>query len=185
MRFKLNSIGLKRIDQEGWSKRNKWRKSNSKRTFKKEKFLEERHIYQGPSHNKSNKRCVIFAIKKVTSRGISLKEKTKKNPQDEGNTTIIDGYESVEVLTVATQGVWKKWIIDSSSSFHMTSNKELFETYNDREGGSILLGNNKLCEVIGIGTIWLKLHDGVERILEDFRYVPELKKNIDFFRCVW
>lgn len=50
-----------------------------------------------------------------------------------------------------------EWILDLGCSFHMTPNKEWFETYNDQEGGSIPLGNTKSCKVTRIGTIKLEL----------------------------
>lgn len=74
-----------------------------------------------------------------------------------------DGYESIEVLIVASNEARKEWILDLGCYFHMTPNKEWFKTYNDQEGGSILLRNNKSCKVIGIGSIRFKLPDGIEK----------------------
>ena len=39
------------------------------------------------------------------------------------------------------------------------------------------MGNNKICEVLGIGTVRIIMHDGVERVLQQVRYVPGLKRN--------
>lgn len=33
-------------------------------------------------------------------------------------------------------------------------------------------------EVQGIGTINMRMHDGVDRVLKDVKFVPELKKNL-------
>jgi len=38
--------------------------------------------------------------------------------------------------------------------------------------------NDAACQVIGIGTIRIKVFDGVARHLMDVRYVPQMKKNI-------
>lgn len=57
--------------------------------------------------------------------------KSKAKPQDEGNTTMADGYESIEVLIVASNEARKEWILDLGCYFHMTPNKEWFKTYND------------------------------------------------------
>ena len=40
------------------------------------------------------------------------------------------------------------------------------------------MGNNKACRVVGIGTVLIKMFDGIVRILTDVRHVSELKKNL-------
>lgn len=42
----------------------------------------------------------------------------------------------------------------------------------------MLLGNNKACEVKGIGSIVIKIHDGISRTVQNVRYVPDLKRNL-------
>ena len=42
----------------------------------------------------------------------------------------------------------------------------------------VLLGNNKSYKIIGVGTIRLKMHDGVEIVLQEVRYVPALKRKL-------
>ena len=63
----------------------------------------------------------------------------------------------------------------------MCPNKGWFENYKQIDGGTVLLGNNKSCKVIGIGSLRIKLHNGIERVLEDVRHVPELKRNLISF----
>ena len=38
--------------------------------------------------------------------------------------------------------------------------------------------NDATCQMIGIGTVRIKMFDGVVRDLTDVRYVPQMKKNI-------
>nr|KYP69746.1 Retrovirus-related Pol polyprotein from transposon TNT 1-94 [Cajanus cajan] len=40
------------------------------------------------------------------------------------------------------------------------------------------MGNDMACKTIGIGTIQIKMHDGVIRTLTEVRHVPYLKKNL-------
>ncbi|KAG8472449.1 hypothetical protein CXB51_034191 [Gossypium anomalum] len=40
------------------------------------------------------------------------------------------------------------------------------------------MGNNASCKIAGVGTIKVKMFDGVVRTLSDVRYVPELKRNL-------
>ncbi|GJU74030.1 retrovirus-related pol polyprotein from transposon TNT 1-94 [Tanacetum coccineum] len=46
------------------------------------------------------------------------------------------------------------------------------------DGGHVFMGNDSPCKVVGIGTIRIKMHDGVVRTLTDVRHVPDLKKNL-------
>ena len=54
-----------------------------------------------------------------------------------------------------------EWILDSGCSYHMCPNKDLFHTLTKVDGGSVLMGNDHVCETLGIGTMRLKMHDGV------------------------
>ena len=45
------------------------------------------------------------------------------------------------------------WILDSACSYHMTPNKDWFNTYKSVNSGSILMGNDASCKVAGIGNI--------------------------------
>ena len=102
-------------------------------------------------------------------------------PQEGGAAAVVqndDGYESSDVLVVSTKHLDRHWIMDSGCSFHMTPNGGWFEDYKEINGGQVLLGNNKPCKVIGIGSVRIKTHDGIERILLDVRHVPELTRNL-------
>ncbi|KAL6314158.1 hypothetical protein AAG906_011900 [Vitis piasezkii] len=70
------------------------------------------------------------------------------------------------------------WIMDSTCSYHMTPNKDWFNTYRSANSGSILMGNDASCEVTRIGNIRIKMFDGVIRTLCDVRHVPDLRKNL-------
>ncbi|KAK3040178.1 hypothetical protein RJ639_028428 [Escallonia herrerae] len=43
---------------------------------------------------------------------------------------------------------------------------------------TVLMGNDAVCEVMGIGTIKIKMFDRIVRTLGDVRYIPDLKKNL-------
>ena len=47
----------------------------------------------------------------------------------------------------------------------MTPNKWWFETLNEFDGGQVMLGNNKCWEIKGVGTMRIKFHDGIEKVL--------------------
>ena len=60
----------------------------------------------------------------------------------------------------------------------MCPNKTWFDTYEEKSGGNVFMGNDVSCKTVGIGTIKIKMHDGIIRTLTEVRHVPELKKNL-------
>ncbi|XP_073136937.1 uncharacterized protein [Henckelia pumila] len=80
-----------------------------------------------------------------------------------------DGYESSNVLLDAITESNKNWIMDSGFSFHMSPHRNWFHDFKEVEGGSVLLGNNKACKIMGVGNIKLKLDDGCERLFSSVR----------------
>ena len=64
------------------------------------------------------------------------------------------------------------WILDSACSYHMTPNKDWFNTYNLVNFGSIMMGNDASCKVVGIRNIKIKMFDGVVRTLCVVKHVP-------------
>lgn len=41
-----------------------------------------------------------------------------------------------------------------------------------------------MCKIIGIRTVQIVIHNGVERILTDVRHIPDLKKNLLSLRAL-
>ena len=87
-------------------------------------------------------------------------------------------YDEVERLSVTNQETMGEYILDDSGcSFHMSPNKYWFETLKTVKVGKVLLGNNKACTVKGVGTIRIKMEDGMKIFLLVVRFFLELKKN--------
>ncbi|XP_028180740.1 uncharacterized protein LOC114367746 [Glycine soja] len=107
-------------------------------------------------------------IKKKVFEG---KKKTHVNPKDICNyckEPVADHHQHSE----------NQWILNSGCSFHMCPNKTWFDTYEEKSGGNVFMGNDVSCKTIGIGTVKIKMHDGIIRTLTEVRHVPELKKNL-------
>ena len=51
----------------------------------------------------------------------------------------------------------------------------MYKSYN---GGMVQMGNNATCTVIGIGTVKIKMFDGVVTVLSNVRHVPNLRRNL-------
>lgn len=95
--------------------------------------------------------------------------KTAQNPfkqgeekKDKGEISVAqDGYESGDILCMTNHKNDQSWILDNGCSFHMSSNKNWFMSFEESSGGQVFLGNNKTCKVQGIGSIKLVMHDGL------------------------
>jgi hypothetical protein len=70
------------------------------------------------------------------------------------------------------------WILDSACSFHVTPNRDWFDTYKLVNSSIVTMGNGAHCKITGIGNIRIKMFDDVVRMLCDVRHVPEVEKNL-------
>ncbi|KAE8700517.1 hypothetical protein F3Y22_tig00110556pilonHSYRG00215 [Hibiscus syriacus] len=86
------------------------------------------------------------------------KKKYQEKPKDSGEVSVVsDGYDSTEALVITESESSKEWILDSGCSFHMCPHKDWFETLQLVSGGTVLLGDNKACRVVGSGTIRIRM----------------------------
>ncbi|KAH9659018.1 hypothetical protein KPL70_023705 [Citrus sinensis] len=69
-------------------------------------------------------------------------------------------------------------VANSGATWHMTSRREWFHTYELISGGSVYMGNDHALEIAGIGTIKIKMFDGTIRTIGEVRHVNGLKKNL-------
>jgi hypothetical protein len=70
------------------------------------------------------------------------------------------------------------WILDLTCSFHVTPNRDWFNTYRSINSGIVTMGNGAHCKITGISNIRIKMFDGVVRMLCDVRHVPEVENNL-------
>ena len=70
-----------------------------------------------------------------------------------------------------------EWLSDSGATFHVYPKREWFSTFENINGGIVFMGNDHTCQMVGIGTVRMKMFDGVVRELTEVRYVPTLRKN--------
>ncbi|KAG8501080.1 hypothetical protein CXB51_003194 [Gossypium anomalum] len=82
------------------------------------------------------------------------------------------------VASVNDSKVREEWILDSGCTFHMSPNRDWFTTYEIVSEGVVLMGNNASCKITAVGTIKVKMFDGVVKTLSDVRHVSELKRNL-------
>ncbi|KAH9697198.1 hypothetical protein KPL71_023512 [Citrus sinensis] len=106
----------------------------------------------------------------------------QKEPKDKsGNAAIATeetSFETTEVLVATKEKPQGQWVLDSGCAFHMSPNRSYFTRYQSCDAGIVLMRNNSVCKVVGIGTVSLKMYDGMVRELTQVRHVPELKRNL-------
>ncbi|KAH9652997.1 hypothetical protein KPL70_027263 [Citrus sinensis] len=104
----------------------------------------------------------------------------KEQRSQNGDASVVEeeGYESAGVLIASDEDHEGKWVLDSGCSFHMCPFKHHFSEYQEYDGGRVMVGNDAICRVIGIGVIKLKLHDNSILELKQVRHVPDLKRNL-------
>lgn len=134
---------------------------------------------QGNNKQKTKGKKCFQCQKEGHFKGDCPELKNKKREQNGAAATAEEeGYESAGVC-VATEHVQKgTWILDSCCTFHMCPFKDYLLNYHETDGGKVMMGNNAVCKIVGIGNVNLKLHDGTIRELREVRYVPELKRNL-------
>jgi 5'-3' exoribonuclease 2 len=120
-------------------------------------------------------------LKNKEKRASTYREKGNSN--DEGTSVgaskadKFNGYLLVAFAGCANSA--DEWIIDSTSSFHICINKDLFVTNDFLKGrDSARLGDDSPCDIVGIGFVQIKMHDGIVRTLTDVRNIPHMSKNL-------
>ncbi|KAL4360887.1 hypothetical protein GQ457_04G022640 [Hibiscus cannabinus] len=83
-----------------------------------------------------------------------------------------------DMLSISTTQLMDAWILDSGCSYHITPNREWFSTYMPINSGSVYLGDDSCCNIVGIGEVRIRMYDGTVRTLCDVRHIPDLKKNL-------
>ncbi|KAG8483701.1 hypothetical protein CXB51_023428 [Gossypium anomalum] len=153
---------------------------------------ERNHRGKSKGRSKSSNRgktCNFYKKKgHIKSECYKLQNKIKreaanqkgKQPENSGEADVVEDYSDGELLVASVNDskVSEEWILDSGCTFHMSPNRDWFTTYETVSEGVVLMGNNASCKIAGVGTIKVKMFDGVVRTLSDVRYVPELKRNL-------
>ena len=81
----------------------------------------------------------------------------KGKPNEGGNAFVAtDGSSDGNEVLVAFAGCENsgdEWILDSTASFHICINRDWFIRYDSVNGGSVKMGDDSPCQIIGIGSV--------------------------------
>ena len=120
-----------------------------------------------------------YKLKNKEKRTGTYREKGKSN--DESNVFVAASKADGDLLVAFVGCAYSddEWILDSIASFHICINRDWFVTYDSLQGGgSIRLGDDSPLDIVGIGSIQIKMHDGIVRTLADVRHIPDMSKNL-------
>lgn len=132
------------------------------KTDKKGSKQKNRNKSKEKDKEKFKKRCFLCKKEGHFKKECPDRKFKRKDDNDEAGKVSIesDGYENAEVLMATTTITEKDWVLDSGCSFHMTSVKEWLLGYKETDGGKVVMGNDSVCKVVGIGSVKMKFYDG-------------------------
>ena len=92
--------------------------------------------------------------------------------------SFVETLDSGEALFVAFVEKCSSWILYSVCTFHICSHRDWFSDYVKSHAGEVVIGDGSTCEIIGIGSIYIQVHDGSIKKLIYVHFVPKLKRNL-------
>ncbi|KAF7135154.1 hypothetical protein RHSIM_Rhsim08G0128900 [Rhododendron simsii] len=123
---------------------------------------------------------------------VDPEETTGKKFDDASSASSLVVADDGDLLTVS-EGIntssHDEWILDLGCTMHVCSKKEFFNTFQEKDGGSLFLGDETPCEIQGFENVKIKIFDGAVRTLGGVVYVPKLRRNLislsrmDFIGC--
>ena len=114
---------------------------------------------------------------------MKFKEQNKeKNSEKKQNDTVVvtDG-ELMIILDDASVnliGQETDWVIHYGASFRVTSRADFFTSYSQGEFGNVLMGNEDVSKIVGMGDIFLETNIGCKLLLRDVWHVPDIRLNL-------
>ena len=95
--------------------------------------------------------------------------------EEKSDSSEVDG----DLLSVSSgnDALLESWVLDSACFYHMCPKKEWFDTYKPCNS-TVIMGNDATYSIIGIGTVKIKMFDGVVRAFENVTHILDLRKNL-------
>jgi hypothetical protein len=108
------------------------------------------------------------------------KENRKNNPDGKASVVTGAGSDSGDCLVVLFGCVSgnEEWILDSTCSFHICTNRDWFSSFKLVQKGDVRMRDDNPCDIVGVGSVHIKAHDGMTRTLRNVRYIPGMSRNL-------
>lgn len=152
--------------------------SSSKGKFGKKKSESKKQFPKGP---KSDDVCNYCKEKGHWKSDCPKKKKQQEKQQASASVAEEEAIQSEEDLAlIANESTHHSdvWVLDSGASYHICPNREWFTTYEQIDGGNVLMANSSVCKAVGIGSIKIRTHAGKIATLNQVRHVPHMTKNL-------
>ena len=122
-----------------------------------------------------------YKLKNKEKRNDTFKPKGKFDEEGKASIAANDSNSDGEILVAfagcASSG--DEWILDTAASFHICQHIDWFTTYEPVKGvGSVRMGDDTPHPIVGIGSVQIKMFDGIVRTITDVRHVPGMKINL-------
>ncbi|KAL8170360.1 hypothetical protein V2J09_022164 [Rumex salicifolius] len=151
----------------------------------------EKKVHGGQGKSRSKSRGKFLAKDECAfchEKGHWKKDCPKVKQKDKGQSSAAnvvqkDGNDSDYSLSVSSMACsassTAEWILDSGATFHCCPLRDWFSSFEKMENaGVVLMGDDNPCKIMGVGSIRVKMFDGIVRELKNVRYVPGMKKNL-------
>ncbi|XP_040372400.1 uncharacterized protein LOC112194950 [Rosa chinensis] len=148
-------------------------------TSKKDKSGNRSTSKSKEKYKKGCFKCGATDHLKRNCREGKMKAAAMAGSSNTANVVIKQDKDDGELLVVAaSSNAFRNWILDTDCTFHMCAIREWFDTYEESSSGEVFRGDDSPCRILGIGSVKIRMHDGVVRTLENVRYIPKLRKNL-------
>ncbi|GKD07367.1 retrovirus-related pol polyprotein from transposon TNT 1-94 [Tanacetum coccineum] len=88
------------------------------------------------------------------------------------------GYDNGGLLMAMSDERFLEWIMNSGGSFHMTPGRDFLFDFKEFNGGTVLLGDNRACAIIGTGKVRVQMKDGSSFVLKNVCYISRFEENL-------
>ena len=173
----------------------KWQNKGKSKSKSRDRSVKDLECYHCGKKGHLRRDCRLFKQEKGKEKAKEDKPKSTVKieeinavSEDEVDDTVVSSDDDGEILLnsrlesahlVTTDDIMlHDWILDSGASFHVTPHKEWFTTYDAKRTGRVRLGNDYVCEIMGVGDMHLKFQQGSTFTLENVQHVPKLTKSL-------
>eukprot|EP00253_Pinus_taeda_P022617 PITA_22617 len=166
----------KNDDEENLALASKARKGKGKASHSKSNFS-----HGGKQGEKSKVRCFnCHEMGHYATNCPSKKSKKGSTKGMEGEALASQFEMDFTLITcMVSSMVGCVWYLDSGVSLHMTGDKSLFSTLEEKDlKMRIEMGDDRKCNVSAVGMVAFQREHGAPLTLTDVKYVPGLKKNL-------
>jgi hypothetical protein len=130
-------------------------------------------------HEKGKEKCWYCGKTGHLNKDCWKRKESEENSTKEENLVVTNSSMTGQVLFVSSNLQYQEeWKLYSGASHHMCLHRNWSISYQSVDEGVVFMGNGIPCKTVGVGSIRIRMFDGIFRELTDVRYVLDLKSNL-------